>query len=330
MCAIFPSSSSYHIPPSPPFSFAVVRNRAQISNTTFQPFRNNPLNPSYLIASSLPSSIPFPAPSGAKATADNQSPISTLPPRKIHIHTHPSPLRVSYSTVRNTVPAILNSYAQTHDGKRPDIIVHIGLASSRSFYSVETVAHRDGYCMADVDGRVGFEDGEKRWKEHSFPAILSAGPATDTKHDGNDNNTFLPLNPTTMEKATARATTETGAGEPSSFSTTISQPPTPPPAAAAATTSQPINPYPPDLTFLENWKSLSPSSANVRLSNDAGRYLCEFIFYTSLAQALGEGQPQNVVFLHVPGPTDDENLEKGRDVTIALVKSLVSCWVDGG
>lgn len=191
--------------------------------------------------------------------------------------------------------------------------------------------------MPDVDGRLGFEDGEKRWREQSLPEVLRPGPATSTKPNGSDNDKSLRTHPTTVETREGRTTMETRAGDPSSYSSTGSSSLASPTAAAAAaaeasittTTFQPINPFPPDLTFLQNWKSFSPSSADVRLSHDAGRYLCEFIYYTSLAQAWREGQPLNAVFLHVPGPTDDESLEKGKEVAIGLVKTLVSCWVDG-
>ncbi|KAK2754661.1 hypothetical protein FQN54_006794 [Arachnomyces sp. PD_36] len=299
--------------------------------TGFGPFKDHPLNPSYLIASSLPSSIPFPTPSPSPPSSDANS---TPPPptRKIQIHTHPAPLRVSYSAVRNAVPALLNSYAQTHDGKRPDIIIHIGVAAQRQFYSVETLAHRDGYTMADVDGRVGFDDGERRWKGDSLPDILRPGPVSDTKSNVDT--------PTTLATTTRSATETLSTGEPSpSFSTTKSPSPTPPTATAVsatatASTSTPqstrITPYPPDPTFLKQWISLSPKSADLRLSHDAGRYLCEFIFYTSLAQALQEGHPRSVVFFHVPKWTDDENLEKGRDVAIGLIETLASSWVGDG
>ena len=41
-----------------------------------------------------------------------------------------------------------------------------------------------------------------------------------------------------------------------------------------------------------------------------------------------EGRERSVVFLHVPGWTDQVSVGKGTDVAIALVKALVACWVD--
>jgi len=209
-----------------------------------------------LIASSLPSSFSFPSPKGDYD-------------RRVSLHVHPTPIPVAYATVREALPAILKDYAAAH-GHRPDIVLHIGMASNRPYYSVESTAHRDDYNLTDIDGRIGFEDGEKRWKELGLPPTLTPGPKAEGKE----------------------------------------------------------GPYPPNDHFLETWRSLAPAETDLRISDDPGHYLCDFIFYTSLSLALMEGRDRNVVFLHVPAASSDADIDLGRNIALALIKTLVTCWID--
>ncbi|KAJ6089541.1 hypothetical protein N7467_004757 [Penicillium canescens] len=242
-------------PPQPSAS----ANEISVLITGFGPFKTNLVNASYLIASSLPSSFIFP------------SKDQDTDPRRVSLHVHSTPISVAYATVRETLPLILEEFAASHGGRRPDLIVHIGIASPRPYYSVETLAHRDDYNITDVEGRSGYLDGEKRWRELGLPPILTPGCVTD---------------------------------DPTSTS-----------------------PYQPDEHFLDTWQSFAPES-DLRLSKDAGHYLCDFIFYTSMSLALLEGHDRNVLFLHVPGASEDANIEQGRVVTLALIKTMVSCWLD--
>lgn len=227
--------------------------RLNPTNSCNQPFKTNLVNASYLIASSLPSSFTFPSPKGAN--------------RSVSLHVHPSPIPVAYATVRETLPTILEDYAAQHGG-RPDIVLHIGIASPRPYYSVESLAHRDDYIITDIDGRKGFEDGEKRWKELGLPPTLAPG-------------------------------SESGTGA-----------------------------YPPDHHFLHTWKSHAPAETDLRISKDPGHYLCDFTFYTSLSLALMERQDRNVAFLHVPAASKDADIDLGRHIAMALIKTLVTCWID--
>ncbi|KAF7594217.1 hypothetical protein BBP40_009921 [Aspergillus hancockii] len=252
--------------------------------TGFGPFKTNLVNASYLIASSLPQSFDIPS----SASADGTIPTS----RRVSIHVHSSPIPVAYSTVRTTIPTILDDYARSHEGRRPDIVIHMGIAATRSYYAVETQAHRDSYHLSDVKGRVGYEDGEKLWRELNLPPVLRPGRAMGHR---------AALKDTAVQSS-----------------------------VAVHDAPQPyLDPHPPNEEFLSAWKSFVPLGTDVRLSNDAGRYLCEFIFYTSLAQALRQGQHQNVVFFHVPGSCQDEDIQKGKDIAVGLIKALVTCWISG-
>lgn len=174
--------------------------------------------------------------------------------------------------MRETLPVILEEFAASNGGRRPDLIIHIGISPPRKYYSVETLAHRDDYTITDIEGRAGWEDGEKRWRELNMPPILIPGRATE---------------------------------DPSSKSS-----------------------YQPNEQFLETWSSFAPNS-DLRTSNDAGHYLCDFIFYTSMALAWKQGHDRNVLFLHVPGASEDADIEQGRVVALALIKAMVVCWIDG-
>ena len=74
---------------------------------------------------------------------------------------------------------------------------------------------------------------------------------------------------------------------------------------------------------LASWQQGVPD-ADVRMSTDAGRFLCEYILFTSLLEynrnVKGAGLP--VTFFHVPTETDEKDLERGRDVAIALITAL--------
>lgn len=75
---------------------------------------------------------------------------------------HPDPIRVSYSAVRDIVPKL---HAQPYD-----IILHIGLAAGRTYYTLERLAYRDRFDrIPDVDG-VKFKEAEQIW--HDVPIVM--------------------------------------------------------------------------------------------------------------------------------------------------------------
>lgn len=64
-------------------------------------------------------------------------------------------------------------------------------------------------------------------------------------------------------------------------------------------------------------------STDVRISEDAGRYLCDFIYYSSLAHLTKKEEKRRVVFLHVPVDSNTEAIKTGTEVTIELIRALV-------
>ncbi|KAL9600737.1 MAG: hypothetical protein Q9219_002978 [cf. Caloplaca sp. 3 TL-2023] len=232
--------------------------------TGFGPFGNNRINPSHLIASTLPSSF----------TADN------LPNIKIVTAT---PIPAEYHLVRNAVPRLLfpqtpakariNVSAPMGDAlslsledlllvdstveSRPrfDFVVHIGMAAPRKYFTMETHAHRDGYVARDEAGES--LEGDTFWRDR-YEAPETLNPGFDVED------------------------------------------------------------------VWRRWKS-ELVGIDVRTSNDAGRYLCDFIYYASLVEywRRNPGMKAPVMFLHVPGKIEELDIEIGRKVTLGLIGAMV-------
>jgi hypothetical protein len=69
----------------------------------------------------------------------------------------------------------------------------------------------------------------------------------------------------------------------------------------------------------------------IKMSVDAGRYLCDFIFYESLSLRWKEGTERagKVCFFHMPGETDEASVQKGVMVAEAAIRSVVGSWEGG-
>ncbi|KAK3096341.1 hypothetical protein LTR53_019380, partial [Teratosphaeriaceae sp. CCFEE 6253] len=101
--------------------------------TGFGPFQERyPVNPSFEIARMLPPST--------TQIGDGRSIIKVIG--------YGSPIRVCYAEARELIPPLLEAYSQT-----VDLVLHIGMASGRSYYTAERYAHREGYTKhKDLDG----------------------------------------------------------------------------------------------------------------------------------------------------------------------------------
>jgi len=62
---------------------------------------------------------------------------------------------------------------------------------------------------------------------------------------------------------------------------------------------------------------------DVRVSEDAGRYLCDFIYFSSMAHLTRKEEERRVVFLHVPVNADEVAIENGIEITIELIRAMV-------
>ncbi|TAQ89298.1 hypothetical protein B7494_g2381 [Chlorociboria aeruginascens] len=70
------------------------------------------------------------------------------------------------------------------------------------------------------------------------------------------------------------------------------------------------------------WRVALPYN-DLRVSEDAGRYLCDFIYFSSLAHLTKMAEERRVVFLHVPVASDDAAIKSGIEVTLELIRAII-------
>lgn len=66
---------------------------------------------------------------------------------------------------------------------------------------------------------------------------------------------------------------------------------------------------------------------DLRLSEDAGHYLCDFIYFSSLAHLYKAGKERKVLFLHVPSDASEHGIAIGRELLLQLIRSVVESEV---
>lgn len=155
------------------------------------------------------------------------------------------------------------------------MVLHIGMATKRSYYSIEQNAHRDGYNRyKDNSGRtLAPEQG-----------VIDYGDCLETMHSSFDFEDLLEAWQTAVTEST-------------------------------------------------NGNSNNINKIELRPSNDAGHFLCDYTYYNSLAWfarqrgALSDTSTRSrpVMFLHVPPESDNVSLERGRVVTCGLLKVMARC-----
>ncbi|KAK5102590.1 hypothetical protein LTR70_000448 [Exophiala xenobiotica] len=362
--------------------------------TGFGPFKSFNVNPSWLIASSLPtelSPLPPSEPEDPTSTSTVQAQLAptapthphypssllrkqpnpqqnqdepttqrirppTTTPYKITLHTYPDPVRVAYAPTAALIPSLLNPAAATSPAQRKyDYIFHIGLAGGRDSYTLETLAHREDYLIPDIDDATG-DLVSSIWQRQSVPQVLHVGwhpqdvlrrweaevqrRQNEHEHEGaKDAPQHINKDTDTDADAPRQVTQQPSYGDgvrewmashgmlprpPLALNLNLASyiPPAPSPA--------PSRPHP-------------PKKAVVKLSRDAGRFLCEFILMCTLVQLYLEATtpsppPSNdhpleklgkVAFLHVPNGTESADVQRGRMVAESAIRSLVASWEGG-
>ncbi|KAH6898331.1 hypothetical protein B0T10DRAFT_472319 [Thelonectria olida] len=79
--------------------------------------------------------------------------------------------------------------------------------------------------------------------------------------------------------------------------------------------------------ILRRWQEYSAKDMDLRISDDPGRYLCDFIYYSSLAHLYKQQRPRKVIFLHVPADASETSVTQGRELAINLIRSIVESEV---
>ncbi|KAK4157804.1 Pyroglutamyl-peptidase 1 [Chaetomidium leptoderma] len=74
---------------------------------------------------------------------------------------------------------------------------------------------------------------------------------------------------------------------------------------------------------LGRWRRGCPKHLDLRISEDAGHYMCDFIYFSSLAHLYKAGEERKVLFLHVPSDASERSIEVGRELVLQLVRAMV-------
>ncbi|WQF78108.1 Putative peptidase C15, pyroglutamyl peptidase I [Colletotrichum destructivum] len=73
---------------------------------------------------------------------------------------------------------------------------------------------------------------------------------------------------------------------------------------------------------LVRWRGHSPEGSDLRISEDAGHYLCDFIYFSSLSLLWKAQKHRRVTFLHVPSDASEESVARGTELTLQLIRSI--------
>ncbi|KAK8056304.1 hypothetical protein PG993_001531 [Apiospora rasikravindrae] len=73
----------------------------------------------------------------------------------------------------------------------------------------------------------------------------------------------------------------------------------------------------------KRWVQHCPRGLDLRISEDPGRYLCDFIYYSSMAHLTKQNRPRKVLFLHVPCEQSLEVIKSGGEIAAQLIRSIV-------
>jgi pyroglutamyl-peptidase len=267
----------------------------------FQPFREQyPVNPSYEIARGLPPYLPplrAKDPStrgttiseGSNSVGDDAAAAAVAPVEipPVRITVHPEPIRVSYEVVRELVPKLWDSGGGSSPEKGDD-------DTGR------------GYFDDDDDGG----DGTSRTSPDIVLHIGMAGPRPFYQIENRGHRQGY-KSPDVDGKLLADERTG-GHGQdwiwhdcPEEITTDLHMP-----------------------DVLARWKKHSRLlQTDLRVSEDAGRYLCDFIYYSSLARRWRQGRPRRVTFLHVPADASERTVALGRELAVNLIRAVVESEV---
>ncbi|KAK7970735.1 hypothetical protein PG988_009808 [Apiospora saccharicola] len=72
----------------------------------------------------------------------------------------------------------------------------------------------------------------------------------------------------------------------------------------------------------KRWVERCPKGLDLRISEDPGRYLCDFIYYSSMAHLTKQNRPRKVLFFHVPCDQSQEIIKSGGEIATQLIRSI--------
>ncbi|KAK9418477.1 hypothetical protein SUNI508_07965 [Seiridium unicorne] len=87
----------------------------------------------------------------------------------------------------------------------------------------------------------------------------------------------------------------------------------------------------PERPYTDNFLPAQDNGGNgpeLRISEDPGHYLCDFIYFTSLAHLYKQHRPRQVLFLHVPANGAPDFIKTGTELATQLLRSMVESEVE--
>ncbi|KAL2154417.1 hypothetical protein VTH82DRAFT_3093 [Thermothelomyces myriococcoides] len=260
--------------------------------TGFEPFKKDyPINPSWEIVRSLPSYLP---PLRAKVpSSTSSSPFSssshaptppTLPPVRLLVH--PEPIHVSYKAVRELVPRLWGGSSEEGEGEGSPVGEGIDVA-----IHVGMAGPRPFYNIERRGHREGYKmrdvDGELLEDDGGRGCRRPRQSPGEEPGDGEEGGEGDEGKEWIWE------------GLPAELETAL------------------------DIEDIHSrWKWHCPRHLDLRISEDAGHYLCDFIYYSSLAHLEKAGERRRVLFLHVPSDASEHSIAVGREVLLQLIRSV--------
>ncbi|KAI0398448.1 putative pyroglutamyl peptidase type I [Xylariaceae sp. FL0594] len=252
--------------------------------TGFGPFREEyPVNPSWEIASRLPAYLPADRAKDVAARRSAAADIAPLPPVRIH---KLGPVRVNYEVVRGLVPGIWDGGIQV---------------AEKNVAAGESQSENDDGVGSEGGGGGGYGDDKYDFVIHI--GMAGEEPHYDIERRGHRDGYFLRDVDDELLGDEARQEKE---GKnwiwhdvPKELQTDLD-----------------IN------DVHRRWVERSPSALDLRVSEDAGRYLCDFIYFSSLAHLYKQGRERKVVFFHVPAFPDEASVQLGVELALNLIRSI--------
>ena len=176
-------------------------------------------------------------------------------------------------------------------GQKVDLVLHLGMADGWSFYTMERCAFKEGFSSSWWSPREA--------NESYYLGLDDAGKTIRdmTYSEGKDlwENSPMGLQTTVDVDKTVSMCME-----------------------VLNKTKGDMNP-----TGMKNEKRV-----DIRPHHEAGPFCCGFIYYESLATCRREGLKTKVMFCHVPGESDQQTLDTGRDVVVAMIGSICTQLCD--
>ena len=163
-----------------------------------------------------------------------------------------------------------------------DMVLHLGMADGWDFYSMEAGAFKEGFTSTFWNPR------EEKYGYYMIPDVAGKTINDLTRSEGRGLWSDAPVGLTTTVNV----------------------------RKAVETCMQVLNPAE------ESDSDAKKRIIEVRPHYEAGPYCCGFIYYESLATCWRRGLKTRVMFSHVPGDSDRESLERGKDVVLAMIGAV--------